>query len=92
MEADDRLLNTYEVGPYTVKEFVDTSGDNPYYYFMAYVDGQVIYPDIDFDSLDEALVAAVAYRYEGVENSPAAWYFLRMIGAKQYGEEKQEGK
>lgn len=34
-------------------------------------------------SLDAALVTAIAYRNEREPNSQAAYYFLRMIGAKE---------
>lgn len=65
---------THQIGAY---QFIETMKEPGTRRFFAYVDGRTTghYED----SLDAALIVAIAYRYDGT-NSQAAHYFARMIG------------
>lgn len=68
-----RVIGTHEIGDY---QFIETAaGDEKR--FFAYIKGRSIghYED----SLDAALIVAIAYKYDGT-NSQAAHYFAKMIG------------
>lgn len=75
-----RVEHIYRIAEYTIVEYSDSV---QHLAFCAYVESTIIV-DADgvviYDSLDAALAAAIAFNHEGV-GSPAASYFMRMIGA-----------
>lgn len=67
------IEDTYEIGGY---QFIETVKDGTSS-FHCYIDGKSI--GYFADSLDAALIVAIAHKYDGL-NSQAAHYFARMIG------------
>lgn len=76
----------HEVGPYQIVEYrrdMSTYGlgsdfsEHGQVMFHPYLDGKDT--SQSFDSLDAALVGAIAYRHEG-PNGAAGYYFMRMLG------------
>lgn len=68
------ISTIYEVGPYTIAKYTNKKGETLYH---AWVEGKDTHHS--YESLDAALVGAIAYRHEG-PNSQAAGYFMRMMG------------
>jgi hypothetical protein len=75
----------HEIGPYQIVEYRHDMSRTTARDYSDHGRGQ-FHPFIDgkdtsqsFDSLDAALVGAIAYRHEGPDGS-AAYYFMRMLG------------
>lgn len=71
------ISTIYEVGPYTIAKYTSNKGGTFFHTWVDEEDTQQSY-----ESLDAALVGAIAYRHEG-PNSQAAGYFMRMIGQEE---------
>jgi len=69
-----RVERIQTLGQYTVVEYVKRGGSTA---FRAYVEKTPV--EIEFPTLEAAMVAAVAFNYG--EDIKSALYFLRMIGA-----------
>lgn len=79
------IFQTHEIGPYGFVEYVMRNGaDEGKVAYSIFVDDKPI--SLSVGSLEEAMVSAVAYKYEQNIMSSAPVYFMRMIGAT----EKQE--
>lgn len=74
----DYIMKVHEIGDISIVESVDfNDGQVQETSFHAYAKGEDSM--CAYDSLDAALVAALAFKYEG-HNSQAAKYFFRMVG------------
>lgn len=74
---DGFVVGSHEVGQY---QFIETQGKDFAQRFHVYVDGERV--GYSADTLDGALITAIAYKYDG-RNSQAAYYFARMIGLSE---------
>lgn len=64
----------HRIGEYTIVEYKHRhSGEIAFHVYVGNKDTST-----SFESLDAALVGAIAYKAEG-PNSQAAWYFMKMI-------------
>lgn len=80
----------HEVGPYQIVEYrrdMSNFAGSDYsehgrVQFHPFIDGKDT--SRSFDTLDAALVGAVAYRHEG-PNGSADWYFMRMLDGENRG-------
>jgi len=80
----DRLVDTWEVGPYQLRQWRDRDGRD---LFDFTIDGERKGLREMYASLDHALVAAVGEKWTGPRGASgsgvetAAGWFMRMIGA-----------
>ena len=72
-----KIEHVHTIGKYTIVQYLDHTRRRV---FRAYVETLMIFcvSGVVFDSLDAALIAAVAFNQEGVSIS-AALYFMRMV-------------
>lgn len=74
---DGFIVGSHEIGTY---QFIETHSKDFAQRFHIYLDGERV--GYSSDTLDGALITAVAYRHDG-RNSQAPYYFARMIGMKE---------
>lgn len=72
----DKIINTYEVGDYQIVEYITPTGKLVFHPYIDYSDIHRIY-----ESLDAALLGAMAYKYEGC-NYHADKYICKLLGIK----------
>ncbi len=71
------VVKIHCIGEYQIVEWIDKDNKTYWHVYINYISTNTAYY-----SLDEALVGAVGYKYEG-GNGRAAMYFSRMIGIKE---------
>ena len=69
-----KVIQSHEIGDY---QFIETHSEQDGPTFFIYLNGG--FTHYGEDSLDAALLTAIAFKYDG-RNSQAAHYFARMIG------------
>lgn len=72
----DKIINTYEVGDYQIVEYITPTGKLVFHPYIDYDDIHRIY-----ESLDAALLGAMAYKYEGC-NYHVDKYICKLLGIK----------
>jgi hypothetical protein len=70
------VVQIHEIGEYSIVE--STQRDDNTASFHPYVNGKDF--NRSFETLDIALLAAIAHKYEGDLNSQAVWYMCKMLG------------
>ncbi len=88
-----RVIKIHEIGEYAIVEFIETPDEpdkvdenyKPVISFFAYVPGAVLRWEgendhTSYDSMDSALAACIAFKYEG-HGHQADRYFMKMLKA-----------
>ncbi len=70
------VIKFYEIEEYTIASFYQKSGNTKELLFHAWVDKKSV--DTNFNSLEKAIVGAIAFKQEGYIGV-AAHYFMKMI-------------